>query len=163
MNHRILFVCRAAVIAALYVVLTLLCAAVGLSSGVIQLRLSEALCVLPAFCSAAVPGLYIGCLLANLITGCMIQDVIIGSFATLLGAVGTYLIGRWEKGKLLLSVPPIVANTLLVPPVLVWVYGVEDAYWFVTLTVCAGEVLSCGVVGMILYRVLLPHRKRLFS
>ncbi|HOA84750.1 MAG TPA: QueT transporter family protein, partial [Bacillota bacterium] len=77
-----LFIARAGIIAALYVALTFLSAAMGLASGVIQLRLSEALCVLPVFTPAAIPGLAVGCLIANFATGAVVLDVIFGSLAT---------------------------------------------------------------------------------
>ncbi|MCP2867106.1 QueT transporter family protein, partial [Salmonella enterica] len=71
-----------------------------LASGAIQVRISEALCVLPFFTPAAIPGLFLGCLLSNLLTGCIIWDVVFGSLATLLGALGTWLIcGRPRQGK----------------------------------------------------------------
>ena len=148
----------AALVAALYVVLTLLSAAFGLSSGVIQLRLSEALTILPAFTPAAIPGLFAGCLLANLLTGSLPWDVVLGSLATLLGAVGTYYLRR---RPLFWAVPPILSNALIIPFVLQWVYGVPDSYPFLLLTVTVGEVLSAGGVGYLLSRVL--RRSRLFS
>ena len=83
-----------AIIAALYVVLTYLASAMGLSSGVIQVRFSEALTILPIFTPAAIHGLFVGCLLSNLLTGCALWDVVFGSLATLLGAIFTYLLRR---------------------------------------------------------------------
>ena len=142
------------VIAALYTVLTLACSLLGLSSGAIQLRLSEALCILPVFAPAAVPGLFIGCLLSNLLSGGLIYDVIFGSLATLLGAIGTRLL---RKHKVLSLLPPIFANTLIIPFVLVKVYGAEEALWVLFLTVGAGEILSAGVLGYILERALYKH------
>ena len=91
---KINFLTQAAMIAALYVVLTLAINAFGLASGAIQVRVSEALTILPYFTPAAIPGLFIGCLLSNTITGCALFDIIFGSIATLLGAVGTYLLRR---------------------------------------------------------------------
>lgn len=136
-------------VAAVYVLLTLLAAALGLASGVIQLRLSEALCVLPIFFPAAVPGLFVGCLLANLLTGAVVWDVIFGSLATLLGALGTRLL---RKKPVLALLPPILANVLIVPFVLAYAYGVPDGIPYLMLTVGIGEVLSCGVLGGLLYR-----------
>ncbi len=152
----------AALIAALYVVLTLLSNAVGLASGVVQLRISEALTILPVFTWAAVPGLTIGCIIANMITGCAIWDIVFGSAATFMGALGTYFIGKRlrAKGKLdlegqiMLTFPPIIANMIVVPKVLQIVYGSTEAYWFILTTVGAGEVISCGVFGVLLYRLL---------
>ena len=138
------------VIAALYVVLTMLAAALGLASGAIQIRLSEALTILPVFTAAAVPGLAVGCVLANLITGCAAWDVVFGSLTTLLGAVGTRLL---KKKPLLAWIPPVISNMAIVPIVLMKVYGVEDAWWFLALTVGAGELISCGLLGLLVWRV----------
>ena len=137
------------VIAALYVVLTMLAAALGLASGAIQVRLSEALTILPVFTAAAVPGLAVGCVLANLITGCAAWDVAFGSLATLLGAIGTRLL---RKKPLLAWIPPVISNMAIIPIVLQQVYGVPDAWWYLVLTVGAGEVISCGLLGVLLYR-----------
>ena len=142
----------AGLIAALYVLLTFFAQMLGLASGAIQLRVSEALTILPIFTVAAVPGLTIGCFLANFMTGCAAWDVVFGTLATFLGAMGTRIIGR--RIPILGPVFPILANCLIVPPVLMYVYGVEDAYWFLVLTVGIGEILSCGVLGWILYKAL---------
>ena len=91
-NNRIKFMAKTAFIAALYTVLTWLCSLVGLSSGVIQLRLSEALIVMIVFTPAAVPGMTIGCLLSNLLTGAIPWDVVFGTLATLCAAFLTYLL-----------------------------------------------------------------------
>ena len=138
-------------IAALYVVLTLVAQAFGLASGAIQVRLSEALTILPCFTAAAVPGLTVGCVLANLITGCAMWDVVFGSLATLLGAVGTWLL---RKKPMIAWIPPVISNAVIVPIVLQKVYGVPDAWWYLVLTVGAGEIIACGVLGMLLYHPL---------
>ena len=143
---------QGAMIAALYVVLTFIANLAGLASGVIQVRLSEALTILPVFTAAAVPGLAVGCVLANLLTGCAIWDVVFGSLATLIGAVGTRLLRK--KSPVLAVLPPILSNIIIVPLVLQRVYGVEDAYWYLAVTVGAGEIISCGVLGLLLYRSL---------
>ena len=136
------------VIAALYVVLTLIANAFGLASGAIQVRISEALTILPVFTTSAIPGLTVGCVLANMITGCAPWDVVFGSLATLLGAVGTWLL---RKKPLLAWLPPVISNMAIIPIVLQKVYGVPDAWWYLVLTVGAGEVISCGVLGLLLY------------
>ena len=136
------------VIAALYVVLTVVANAFGLASGAIQVRISEALTILPVFTTAAIPGLTVGCVLANLITGCAPWDVVFGSLATLIGAVGTHML---RKKPLLAWIPPVIANMAIVPVVLQKVYGVPDAWWYLALTVGAGEVISCGILGLLLY------------
>lgn len=140
---------QGAMIAALYVVLTFIANLAGLASGVIQVRLSEALTILPVLTAAAVPGLAVGCVLANLLTGCAIWDVVFGSLATLIGAVGTRLLRK--KSPVLAVLPPILSNIIIVPLVLQRVYGVEDAYWYLAMTVGAGEIISCGILGLLLY------------
>ena len=86
----------AAITAASYVVLTYIANAFGLASGAIQIRLSEALTILPVFSPYAIPGLFVGCILANTLTGCALWDVIFGSIATLIGAIGTYLLRKYK-------------------------------------------------------------------
>ena len=137
--------------AALYVVLTILAAQFNLASGAIQVRFSEALTIMPVFTAAAVPGLAVGCVLANLLTGCAAWDVVFGSLATLIGAVGTRLL----KNKPLLAwIPPVLSNMAIIPVILIKVYQVPDAWWFLVLTVGAGEVISCGLLGLLLWRAL---------
>lgn len=114
-TNKIIFICQAAMIAALYVVLTYAINAFNLASGAIQVRVSEALTILPFFTPAAIPGLVIGCFIANLSTGAVILDVIFGTLATLLGALGTYAL---RKYKWLAPLPPIISNTIIVPWVL---------------------------------------------
>lgn len=160
MKHNVRFLCHAALIAALYVALTFLAALLGLSSGVIQVRFSEALCVLPAFTSAAVPGLFVGCLLANLLTGCIAPDVIFGSLATLIGAVGAYFL---RKNKWLVPLPTVVANMLIIPPILRFAYGAEGSLPYFALTVGIGEILSAYVLGLLLYAVLNKYKAQLFK
>ena len=154
-----LFLTRGAVIAALYVALAFVSSLMGLASGAIQLRLSEALTILPLFLPEAVPGLFIGCILANLLTGSVIWDVIFGSLATLIGALGAYLLRMLPKKLIFLAtLPTILANAVTVPFVIIFAYGSTDAYGFLFLTVGVGELLSAGVLGMLLYRLLLRTR-----
>ena len=152
MKNNTLYLTQASLIAALYVVLTIISNFAGLASGVIQLRLSEMLTILPVFTPAAIPGLAVGCAVANLATGCALWDVAFGTLATTLGALGTYYIGR--KYPYAGPAFPIAANALIVPKVLQVVYGAEGTYWYFMLTVGIGEILSCGVLGIILYRLL---------
>ena len=119
-NKKVLFLTQAAVIAAIYVVLTIFISAFNLASGAIQVRISEALTIFPFFTPGAIPGLAIGCLLSNLLTGAAVYDVVFGSLATLLGAVGTYLL---RKHKFLCTLPPVIANMLIIPFVLRYGYG----------------------------------------
>lgn len=148
-------------IAAAYVVFTIMIATFNLASGAIQVRISEAFTILPAFTIAAVPGLFVGCLISNIVTGCAPMDVVFGSIATLLGAVGTYALRK--QHRFLASVPPILANTLIVPFILSYVYNIPGSILFFMLTVGAGEVISCGILGQILYHAIYPMRDRIFS
>lgn len=150
MKEKTLHLTRAALIAALYVILTFLAQIFGLASGAIQFRLSEALTCMPLFYKEAITGLWIGCILANLLTGCAMWDIVFGSVATLLGALGTYYIGR--KKPALGPVFPIASNMLIVPAVLQQVYGSADSYWFLMVTVGIGEIVCCGLLGMLLYK-----------
>ena len=142
----------AAIIAALYFVLCAVSGSLGLSSGMIQLRLSEALCILPIYTSAAVPGLFCGCIIANLLLSGNVFDIIFGSIATLIGAVGTREIGK--KHTILALLVPIMSNTLIIPFVLRYAFGLEDAMWVLFGCLFVGEVLSCGVLGMLLDRAI---------
>lgn len=159
MNKKVLSITHAAVIAALYVVLTLVANAFGLANSAIQVRFSEALTILPYFTPAAIPGLFVGCLLANLMTGAALPDILFGSLATLLGAIFTR---KLRKYKWMAPLPPIAANAILIPPVLLFAYGIKP-YWFSLLTVTVGEIISCGVLGMILLFSLQKHAGRIFS
>lgn len=145
-------------IAAIYVVLTLLFRPI--SFGEIQVRISEALTILPLFTPAAVPGVFVGCLIANIIGGGILPDIIFGSLATLIGAVLTYRLR--EHTPLLAPLPPIAANTVIVPFVLFYGYGVNLPIPFMMLTVGIGEVLSCGVLGLLLFSALKRYKTILF-
>ena len=148
----------AAITAALYVVFTLLSNALGLALGVFEFRLSEGLTILPVFTPAAVPGLTVGCLLANLLVGGIPLDVALGSAASLLGALGTYL---FREKKLLPYLCPIVSNTLIVSPVLYFAYGFGHEFGFVlfTLIFLAGEAGSVFLFGFLFRKALTPIRK----
>ena len=166
-NKNVTFMVQAAIIAALYVVLTFVANALGLASHTIQVRFSEALCILPFFTPAAIPGLWIGCLIANLATGAVICDIIFGSIATLLGAIGTYLLRRH---KFLCTLPPVIANMIIVPFILVYGYGIPRVYLknvdvtiiFNAMTVGIGEVISVCVLGSILLNVLNKYKDTIF-
>ncbi len=158
-NARILFLTHAALIAALYVTLTYVANLLGIASGAIQVRFSEALTILPYFTPAAVPGLFVGCLLANLLTGAAIPDIIFGSLATLVGALFT---ARFRQNKWFAPIPPILANAVLIPPLLLFAYGIRPL-WLSYITVTVGEVISCGVLGMLLLFALEKSMKRFFA
>jgi len=141
-------VSQAAMIAALYTVLTLISSAFGLSSGHIQLRISECLCILPIFSFSAVPGIFLGCLLSNIITGGTILDVIFGSIASLLGAMGTFAL---KKRPVLSTFAPVLSNTIIIPFILQKSYGLSDSYIYLAAFIFIGELLSCTGLGSILY------------
>ena len=157
----------ATLIAALYVVLTYITNLLGLASGTIQVRFSEALCILPVFTPAAIPGLFIGCLISNLITGGIIWDIIFGSIATLLGALGTYFL---RKKKFVYTLPPVIANIIIVPLVLRYGYGFTTIYkgvdislLFNAVTVGIGEIISICVLGSLLKGILSKYRNVIFK
>ena len=134
-NKNISFMTQAAMIAAIYVVLT--------------------------YVFAPIPGLFIGCLIGNILGGAMLPDIIFGSIATLIGAFFTWKLR--EKSPYLAPVPPIIANILIVPFVLRYGYGVALPIPFMMCTVGIGEIISCAVLGMVLYFALKKYAKTLFA
>ena len=157
-RFKVAFITQGAVIAALYVVLVLIfnyC-----SFGPIQFRIAEALTILPYFTPAAIPGLFVGCLLSNILGGAAIWDIVFGSIATLIGAVGTYAL---RKNKWLASLPPIIANTIIVPFVLKYAYGSEGIFAMFFVTIGASEFIVCGIIGMLLLFALNPVKNVIFK
>lgn len=161
------YAAQGATVAALYVALTALCAVAGLSSMAVQVRVAEALCVLPYYLPAAVPGLFVGCLVANLLTGAVMWDVVFGSLATLLGALGARGLARLAKraegaghsrrAQLLrgcIPAPTVLSNTLIVPLVLKYAYSLPDLLPLLFLSVGVGELISAWVLGLLLLRAL---------
>ena len=158
-SSKIIYITQAALIAAIYTVLTMIAAGFDLASGAIQVRFSEALTIMPFFTPAAIPGLTIGCLLSNLLTGCALPDIIFGSLATFLGAVGSYALRR---NRWLCALPPIISNMLIIPFILTYAYHIPGGIPLFMLTVGTGELISCMGLGQILLQALLPFRGRLF-
>lgn len=152
-NKKItLYTARGALVGALYVVLTLVSALFGLSSGVIQFRISEALCVLPIFMPEAIPGLFIGCIVSNLIAGGVFWDIVFGSIATLIGAILARLLRKLpEKLIFITTLPTVFANVFIVPFVLIYAYGAPDSYAFIAFTVFIGELVCATGLGTALY------------
>ena len=140
--HKTRWIAHASMIAAIYIIVTWLFAPFGF--GEIQVRISEALTILPAFTPAAVPGLFVGCLIGNILGGAILPDIIFGSLATLL------------------PLPPILSNTLIVPFVLRYGYGIALPLPLLMFSIGIGELISCGVLGMILHRALSRYRNTLF-
>lgn len=162
MNHKkISYLTQGGVIAALYFVLTMLAWGFNLASGAIQVRFSEMLCVMPFFTAAGVPGVTLGCFLANLVMGSPMPDVIFGTLATFIGAIGTRLLRRH---RFLCTLPPVISNAIIIPLVLKYAYvGVDGSLPFLALTVGTGEFISCVLFGSILITALLPVRNHLFN
>ena len=144
------YIVLAALIAALYTALTL--SLPLLSFGIIQFRVSEALTVLPFYCPAAIPGVFIGCLISNLVGGGGLPDILFGSLATLIAA----LLTAKAKNHWLAIAPPIVVNILIIGPVLTYIYE-RDVFWsslpFTMLSVGAGQLLACGGLGYLLLKI----------
>ena len=168
MKNKTVYITQGALIASLYVILTLISSFFGLANGVIQVRLSEALTILPIFVSSAIPGLFIGCIISNIITNCAIYDVIFGGFATLIGACGTHIIWKLcvkkynrKLSKILASIPPIISNTLIVPWILSRVYNLEGSIIYFVVTVLIGEIISAGIGGQLLAKAIEPHKEQL--
>lgn len=148
-----LWLAQGAAVAALYVVLTLIFAPI--SFGSVQFRIAEILTILPLFTPAAVPGLFVGCLLGNILGGAIIWDIVFGSLATLIGAALGYLLrfNRW-----LVPLPTVIANALIIPWVLRYGYGIQVPILLQIAYVAAGESLGCYILGELLATVLLKRR-----
>lgn len=141
------FLARAAVIAALYAAITMLLAPI--SFGPVQFRVSEALTLLPILTPAAIPGLFVGCLAANLLGGATALDVVFGSLATLAAAI---LTRRFRERPLLAALPPVVVNAFVVGAVLTYAYNLP--FWLTVLEVGVGQIGACYILGLPLYYTL---------
>lgn len=157
-SRSIYFMVYSAAIAAIYTALTMIFAPI--SFGPIQFRISEMLCILPFFTPAAVPGLFVGCFLSNLLCGSAAIDVVFGSVATLIGAIGSY---QLRRNRWLVSIPPILANVIIIPWVLRYAYGSEDMILYAMVTIGIGEVLAVGVLGNLLLSVLNHYKHIIFG
>ncbi|MDD4839414.1 MAG: QueT transporter family protein [Clostridia bacterium] len=133
---------RSALIAALYFILSISVPAI--TFGTIQFRISEALCVLPALFPEAILGLSIGCLLTNLFSPFGILDVILGTSATLIAAILTYLL---HNKLVLAAIPPVIINALIVP--LIWVINKTDMlYWLNMFSILVSQAVIVGALGI---------------
>ena len=159
-SKKTLYLTRGAMIAALYTALTAIAAVFALDKGVIQFRISEALVILPLFMPEAVIGLTVGCLISNLLLSGAIYDIIFGTLATLIGAIGTRLMKKLPKKLLFLAtLPPILSNSIIIPFVLRYAYQAEGTYWFFFLTVGIGEILTAGILASILGYAIANNKK----
>ena len=158
-RKRTLYIVQAALIAAIYVVLTLVFKPI--SFDFIQVRIAEALTILPMFLPAAVPGLFLGCLIANFFGGAVLWDVIFGSLATLVGAFFSY---KLKENRWLVPVPPIVANVIVVPLVLKYAYGISEVPLLLMMVyIFVGEFVSCFILGELLASVLIKNHFSFFK
>lgn len=166
----VLFLAYSAIIAAAYAVLTIIFAPI--SYGPIQLRLSEALTILPYFTSAAIPGLTIGCFIANLwgfLSGtAFITDVFFGTIATLLSAVFTFSLRKLKYGKFLAPLPPVIFNALIVGAVIAYattanIHAFYTAFLYYALTIGLGELLACYILGLPLLFVIEKYKYKIFK
>ena len=145
-NGKVSYIVKAGLVAALYAVLTVILAPI--SFGLVQCRVSEALCVLPAVLGSSVPGLALGCLIANLITGAPVYDIIFGSVATLIGAIGTAFLSKRNMPVWTFPFPAILSNGLIVGTVLALVYEVPASLLVCMLSVTAGEAVAMYALGL---------------
>jgi uncharacterized membrane protein len=141
---------QAGLIAAAYALLSLVF--YPISFGVYQIRVAEALTVLPFLTRAAVPGLFVGCLLANIFGGMGWQDVVFGSLLTLAAALGTRLTSRIGRGWILAPLPPVMVNAFGVSLYLAPILGFN--YWFAVQMIGIGQIISCYLLGIPLLRIL---------
>ena len=158
-QERTKFLAQAALIAAIYTVLTLIFQPI--SFGAVQFRVSEALCILPYFSFAAVPGLSVGCLLANALAGAPLPDIVFGTLATLIGAVGSWQIRKLSR--FLVWLPPVLSNALIIPVVLRYAAGAKELIPWMMLTVGAGELLAAALLGNLLLLILEQQREFIFG
>ena len=161
--------CRAGVIASLYVVLTY--AFAPFAFGPFQIRPAEALCILPLFYADAIPALFIGCALSNLLSAYSVFDVVIGSLTTLLAALFTYLIGRiFKKHPIRIALGgifPVLFNAFMIPVIIVMIFGdtgnyssVVVAYFANAASIGATQCIWVYALGTPLYYIVLRLRKR---
>lgn len=137
------FLVRSALIAAIYAALTVLFGSFGY--GPIQFRVAEALTVLPAIIPASIPGLFIGCILANWIGGFGIIDIVFGSLATLLAGTSTFLL---KKKRFLFPFPPVLFNAIIVGSYVYLLY--DNSYSMILTMVFIGisELIICYGLGL---------------
>lgn len=158
MNKKTMYLTQSGLIAGIYIALTLLFQPI--SFGEVQVRIAEILTILPYFTPAAIPGLFIGCILANIFGGAMALDVVIGSLATLVAAVFTYFLR--SKPIYFAPLPPVIINAFVVGALLRYIYQIPMPLWILILSVGAGEVISAGFLGVIFGKILERYKKVLF-
>lgn len=162
MKNKLRYLARAGVISALYAVLTLI--AYPISFGPIQLRISEGLTLLPLLFVESIPGLFVGCLIANIISSYGIFDIVFGSLTTLVSAFLTWIVGKHIKKPALKifigGLFPVLLNAFIIPIIIVFT-SVDSAYWISVATVGGGEGISVYLFGTLLYLALSKKRKQM--
>jgi len=148
------FLIQAAIIAAIYATLTIVL--MPFSYGIMQVRVSEALTILPFFTPAAIPGLFIGCIVSNMVGPYGLLDMVLGSAATLLAAVCSYYL---RSKPLLVPLPPVIANGIIIGSMLYYAYGVPMPLIACILWVAAGELIACYFIGYPLLKILKKYKK----
>ncbi len=153
------YITVSAMTAALYVVLSLISNALGLASLQVQVRFSEALTILPAISPYSIAGVFIGCLITNILCGCAIFDIVFGSLTTLMAAILTYFLTRRLSNakKWVAPLPPIILNSIIIPFILYFGYGLKPL-WLSFITVFIGEFISAGIFGFVLYSTLVKYK-----
>jgi uncharacterized membrane protein len=147
------YIAQAGIIAALYAAITIVLAPI--SYGPVQIRVSEALTVLPYLTPSAIPGLFLGCLLANVYGGLGIYDIIGGSLLTLIAGFFTYLLSK--KGKPILApFPPVLFNAFGVSLYLHFLFKMP--YWLTVVYVGGGEIVACYLLGYPLLKIILSRQ-----
>ena len=142
---------QAALVAAIYTALCMLLHPISFGFGGVELRVSEALTLLPVLMPAAVPGLFIGCLLSNLLGGATLLDVVFGSLTTLLAAL---LTRKCREKPLLAAFWPVILNALVIGALLRYAYGVPMPLWLCMLSIGAGQAVACYGIGLPLMRLM---------
>lgn len=156
------FITQAAMIAAIYAMLTYACAL--FSQGIFQFRIGEAMMILPFFTPAAIPGLFVGYFIGYFLLGSL-WDALFGSLGALVAALLTWLIGRflgrYRISRFLASLPPIIMTAIVMPPILMYVYGSREVYWLILAMVIGGESLTCFGLGQLFFSLVRRYKRHL--
>ncbi len=161
-RRRTRFITQAAMIAAIYAMLTYACAL--FAQGALQFRIGEAMMILPYFTPAAIPGLIIGYLIGYFLVGSL-WDAIFGGLAAGVAAVIVYLIGRYLRkfrfSRYLASIPPIITTAIVMPLILMYVYGDTSTYWLLLFMCVSGETITCFGIGQLFFNFVKKYRTHL--
>ena len=150
---------QAALVAAVYTALCMLLHPISFGFGGVELRVSEALTLLPVMMPAAVPGLFIGCLMANLLGGATMLDVVFGSLTTLVAAV---LTRKHRDRPVIAAAWPVILNALVIGMLLKFAYGLAMPLWLCMLSIGAGQAVACYAIGLPLMRMMRRVPERFF-